>query len=91
MREYDAADVGEFVNIGVGKDIAIGELAQVIADVVGYEGRFTYDHSKPDGTPRKLVDVHRLTALGWTARTSLREGIEHAYRDFVERYSLANA
>ncbi|MCK5643580.1 MAG: NAD-dependent epimerase/dehydratase family protein, partial [Gammaproteobacteria bacterium] len=79
MENYDAADIGEFVNIGVGVDITIRELAELIRDIVGYEGEIMYDTSKPDGTPQKLLDVSRLHGLGWKAKISLRDGIEQAY------------
>jgi GDP-L-fucose synthase len=71
---------GPLVNIGTGQDVTIKELAETVMAVVGFEGRITYDSSKPDGTPRKLLDVSRLAALGWQARTPLRQGIEQAYR-----------
>jgi GDP-L-fucose synthase len=64
------------VNVGAGKDVTIRELADLIADVVGYRGSFAYDATKPDGTPRKLMDVSLLAGLGWTASTGLREGIQ---------------
>ncbi len=67
------------VNIGVGEDIAIRELALMIKDVVGYKGAIVHDLSKPDGTPRKLMDVSKLNALGWRAKTGLREGIKGVY------------
>jgi GDP-L-fucose synthase len=73
----------EFLNIGVGQDITIAEFAQIVADVIGYQGKIAYDASKPDGTPRKLVDVSRLSALGWKARIPLREGLARAYADFL--------
>jgi GDP-L-fucose synthase len=73
----------EFLNIGVGQDISIAEFAQTVADVIGYHGKITYDASKPDGTPRKLVDISRLSALGWKARIPLREGLAQAYADFL--------
>ena len=79
MQNFDAADVGEFVNIGVGEDITIKELAELISDVVGFEGEIRYDTSKPDGTPQKLLDVSRMAGLGWKAKVSLREGIEGVY------------
>ena len=71
------------INVGTGRDITIDDLAHLIADVIGYDGTFEHDTTKPDGTPRKLLDVSRLTALGWTARTGLREGIARTYGDFV--------
>jgi GDP-L-fucose synthase len=74
-RGYD----GPLVNIGCGEDVSIRELAQTVMDVVGCRAAITFDSSKPDGTPRKLLDVSRLAALGWRARTPLREGIARAY------------
>lgn len=73
------------VNIGVGEDIPIKELAFLIKDIVGFEGAITFDTSKPDGTPRKLMDVSKLTALGWRARIGLREGIEEVYRERFQK------
>lgn len=67
------------LNVGVGSDVTIRELAELIADVVGFTGRFVYDSSKPDGTPRKLLDVGQLAGLGWSARIGLRDGVENAY------------
>ncbi|MCB1467996.1 MAG: GDP-L-fucose synthase [Rhizobiaceae bacterium] len=72
------------LNIGTGTDIEISEFASLVADVVGFEGRITYDTSRPDGTPRKLVDVNRMRALGWTAQTALRDGLALAYADFKQ-------
>jgi len=72
------------VNVGCGRDITIRELAEMIAEIVGFDGRLVYDHSKPDGTRRKLLDIHRLTKLGWEPRTSLREGLRKAYQHFSE-------
>src|SRR5208282_3775598 len=72
------------VNIGTGTDVTIREVAELLADVIGYKGRFVYDPSKPDGTPRKLLDVSRLHQLGWRAETPLREGLERTYRWFQE-------
>lgn len=73
----------EHVNVGVGDDISVADLAAMVAEVVGFTGTIVHDLSKPDGTPRKLVDVSRLTALGWKARTPLREGIASAYSDYL--------
>lgn len=72
------------VNMGTGKDLSIGELAQIVKEVVGYEGKIVNDLSKPDGTPRKLLDVSRLEATGWKYKTELREGIEKVYRWYLE-------
>jgi GDP-L-fucose synthase len=74
---------GEIVNIGVGQDLTIAKLAGMIVDVVGYEGELVFDTSRPDGTPRKLVDVSRLNALGWNATINLRAGLEMTYRSFL--------
>lgn len=72
------------LNIGTGKDISISDLASLIADVVGYKGNIEYDTSKPDGTPRKLMDVSRINQLGWHYKTELREGIERTYRWYLK-------
>ena len=74
---------GALLNLGTGQDVTIAELAQTVMDVVGFEGRIVFDASKPDGTPRKLLDVSRMAALGWRARTLLREGIALAYADMM--------
>jgi GDP-L-fucose synthase len=73
------------INIGVGDDITIRDLAQTVKDVVGFEGEIVFDTTKPDGTPRKLMDSGRLHSLGWRAPTVLREGLARAYRDFQQR------
>jgi GDP-L-fucose synthase len=73
-----------FLNVGSGTEVSIRELAELVAEVVGYRGRFTYDAGKPDGTPRKVMDVSKLAALGWTSRIPLREGIASAYHWYVE-------
>jgi GDP-L-fucose synthase len=75
----------ELVNIGTGEDVSIKELAELVKDVVGYEGQLVFDTSKPDGTPRKLMDVSKLHGLGWRHTTGLREGIALAYADFLSR------
>lgn len=72
------------VNVGVGDDIAIKDLAALVQDVVGFQGRIEFDTSKPDGTPRKLMDVSRMTAAGWSARTSLAQGLKSAYGAMLE-------
>jgi GDP-L-fucose synthase len=78
---------GPLVNVGTGEDVTIGQLAETVMDIVGFKGRIAYDHSKPDGTPRKLLDVSRLTALGWQARTELHAGISHSYAHFAQRFA----
>lgn len=79
----EQTDHVELTNIGVGSDVSIAELAALVADVVGFEGTLSKDATKPDGTPRKLMDVSQLNALGWEAKVGLREGIELAYAWFV--------
>jgi GDP-L-fucose synthase len=74
------------MNIGVGHDLTIRELAETVKDVVGYAGTLEFDASKPDGTSRKLMDVSRLNAMGWTARTTIENGLAVAYRDFMARH-----
>ena len=75
-----------FYNVGTGVDITIRQLAEIVMDVVGFKGNIKFDALKPDGTPRKLLDVSRMHALGWRAKVELREGIAMAYADFLERY-----
>jgi GDP-L-fucose synthase len=72
-----------FLNVGSGQDISVGDFARLVTDVVGYQGKLVFDTSRPDGVPRKLLDVSKLTALGWRAKTSLREGLSMAYADFL--------
>jgi GDP-L-fucose synthase len=81
MERYDSE---EWINVGWGEDIAIAELARLVGQVVGFSGELRFDHDKPDGTPRKLLDVSRLRSLGWAPRIPLREGIEGTYRWFTE-------
>ena len=76
----------DMVNIGVGEDIQIRDLARLVGEVVGFEGEIVFDPGKPDGTPRKLLDVSRLQALGWSAKTGLREGIEETYRWYLKNF-----
>jgi GDP-L-fucose synthase len=80
LKNYSAL---QFINIGVGEDITIGEFTRTVAEVVGFRGEVTYDASRPDGMPRKLLDVSRLSALGWRATTPLRDGLMKAYNDFL--------
>jgi GDP-L-fucose synthase len=80
MERHDDATP---VNLGCGEDIAIADLARLIAEVVGYRGELSFDASMPDGTPRKLLDCRRLRALGWRPRIPLREGVEATYRDYL--------
>nr|WP_038945973.1 GDP-L-fucose synthase [Bradyrhizobium japonicum] len=80
MKTYSSA---ELVNIGTGEDITIAEFARVVADIVGYGGEISFDTSRPDGTPRKLLDVSRLAKLGWRATTSLEDGVRRAYEAYL--------
>ncbi|MEG0162252.1 MAG: NAD-dependent epimerase/dehydratase family protein, partial [Aurantimicrobium sp.] len=81
LENYDSP---ETINVGVGEDVSIRELAELVASVVGYTGKLTQDTSKPDGTPRKLLDVSRLTSLGWKAQIGLEEGIRETYEWYLQ-------
>ncbi|GGI29220.1 GDP-L-fucose synthase [Bradyrhizobium guangdongense] len=80
MKTYSSS---ELINIGTGEDIAIAEFARVVAEIVGYRGEISFDPSRPDGTPRKLLDIGRLDKLGWRATTSLKDGIARAYGAYL--------
>jgi len=88
MENVEAKDLYDkgisHINIGSGKDLSINELAEKIADVIGFKGKIVHDESKPDGTPRKLMDISRINNLGWKYKTDLREGIEKTYKWFKE-------
>jgi GDP-L-fucose synthase len=79
----------QFINVGSGSDLTIRELAEMVREVVGFGGGIEWDSSKPDGTPRKLMDSSRLYALGWKPKIALRDGIRLAYADFLQRYAKA--
>ena len=81
----------EIVNIGCGEDLSIKELAELIKTVTGYNGKLVFDTSKPDGTPRKLLDVSKINALGWRYRTTLEEGMNIAYQDFLMKQQMPQA
>jgi GDP-L-fucose synthase len=81
MERYEGSEI---VNIGSGQEISIGDLAAKVKRAVGYQGEITFDTTKPDGTPRKLLDCTKLRAMGWTPKTSLDEGLAVAYEDFVD-------
>lgn len=85
MQNYSGND---FVNIGTGEDITIRELTEMVALTVGYKGEIAWDHTKPDGTPRKLLDVSRLHALGWHHQYSMQEGLGSVYEDFLQRTEI---
>jgi GDP-L-fucose synthase len=86
MKTYSSE---ELVNIGTGEDITIADFAQVVAIAVGYTGGISFDPSRPDGTPRKWLDVGRLAKLGWRASTSLEDGIRLAYRAYLSEQNQA--
>jgi len=73
----------DWVNVGTGTDVTIRELTETVSEVVGFKGRVVWDASKPDGTPRKLMDVSRLASLGWRARIALRDGVARTYASFL--------
>jgi GDP-L-fucose synthase len=87
MNTYDGEGI---VNVGVGDDVTIGELGELVREVVGFTGSISWDRDKPDGTPRKLLDVSRLTALGWKAKVPLRDGIAATYRWYLEQGAAAS-
>ncbi|HCW06749.1 MAG TPA: GDP-fucose synthetase [Cytophagales bacterium] len=82
MKEYNSPEI---INVGTGTDVSIQELATMVADIVGYAGAIKNDLSKPDGTPRKLMDVSKIHSLGWKHKTNLKEGIKLSYQDFLQR------
>ena len=81
MNNYDAE---QFVNVGVGEDVSIKELAEIVKETVGFEGVLKFDSSKPDGTPRKLLDVSKLNEAGWRAKINLVDGVKTTYQWFLE-------
>lgn len=88
MQNYDEK---QFVNVGTGEEVTIADLAKTVADVSGFTGKIVYDSSKPDGTPRKLMDSSKLHTLGWKHKISLKEGIQKAYKFYKEeQYQLSN-
>lgn len=91
MEQGDRLVSTDLINIGVGEDITIREAAELVREIVGFQGKLVFDLTKPDGAPRKLLDVSRLRALGWRARTDLRRGLEQTYLDFrkhAERFAI---
>ena len=90
QKQVGGETLPSLINIGCGDDMTIRELAETIMDVVGFKGAIRFDASKPDGTPRKLLDTSRINALGWRPRTTLRDGIERSYRDFLARHATGD-
>jgi GDP-L-fucose synthase len=84
LEHVDAEKAGEIVNVGTGEDLSIKELAKLISTIVGYKGEIRWDTTKPNGTPRKLLDVSKIRELGWQARTSLEKGIRKTYQHYLE-------
>jgi len=87
LHLLDVENPPDWINIGCGEDVTIGELARLVKETVGFEGGVVFDPSRPDGTPRKLMDSSRMTALGWKPRIGLGEGLRGAYDDFVKKHS----
>lgn len=85
------ADPPDWINLGTGKDITIRELAELVCETVGFGGKLSFDTSKPDGPPRKLLDVGKMSALGWSSKTNLREGLKEAYEAFKEHLAIGDA
>ena len=90
MEHCNAEDIKEFVNIGSGEDVALYELAEIVNGVVGFKGEITWDTNRPDGTPRKLLDVSIINDLGWKSRVGLKEGIERTYQWYLELSGIPN-
>ena len=88
MEKFSAKEVGELINIGTGIDCTINELAKLIKYIVGFNGKIIFDQSKPDGTPRKLLDVAKIHSLGWKHKTPLQEGLIKTYQDFLDSKNL---
>lgn len=86
MENYNAQDLKPFINIGTGEDISIRELADLIKHIVGFEGEIDWDISKPDGTPRKLLDISKSINLGWSPKTTLKQGIEKVVKSYLNKY-----
>lgn len=89
MENCNYDDIGEFINVGTGEDIKIKELALIIKEIIGFNGGIRHDTSKPDGTPRKLLDVGRINSLGWKARIGLKEGIKNTYQWYLDKLEEA--
>ena len=82
-EKFDYKDIGEFINIGTGSEVKIKDLAAIVKDIVGFDGGINHDITKPDGTPKKLLDISRIRALGWEAKTTLEDGIRRTYDSYL--------
>jgi len=82
MENYSATEIEPFVNIGTGSDISIAELAELVKSIVGFDGEIEFDSAKPDGTPRKLLDVSKINSLGWKPTISLEDGIQQVVQKY---------
>jgi GDP-L-fucose synthase len=83
MQNYNYSDIGEIINIGTGQDISIKDLALLVKEIVRFNGYIEFDTTKPDGTPKKLLDVSKINNLGWQYKISLKDGIKQAYQSFL--------
>jgi len=90
MEHCNAEDIKEFVNIGSGEDVTLYELAELVKAVVGFKGEITWDTNKPDGTPRKLLDVSTINDLGWKSRVGLKEGTKRTYKWYLKLSGMSN-
>jgi len=87
LENKNASDIGEIINVGTGTDITIRELAELVASIIGYQGKIVWDTTKPNGTPQKLLDVSRITSMGWRPKIELEEGIRNTYEDYLYNFS----
>lgn len=88
MENVDSLEINDFINIGTGKEVSVFELANLIKQTTGFEGEIIFDHTKPDGTARKLMDISKITALGWSAKISLKDGLKSTYNDFLSNKNI---
>lgn len=91
LELYNQRDIGSFINIGTGRDLSVKQLADIVRRIVGYTGDIKFDLSKPDGTPRKLLDITKMNSLGWKAKTSLEDGICKTYKWFLLKHEIPNS
>jgi len=84
MQEYNYSDIGEIINIGTGQDLSIKDLALIVKDIIGFDGDIAFDKTKPDGTPKKLLDVSRIHSLGWCHKINIKDGIKQSYQIYIK-------